>query len=93
MRRTDVEVPLRIQVGLICQAALHDIQAVVLTGFDCGHALTKRAVHHLGQCSDTRWRAADLQGHEHNNNHQQLNPHPPFLLLANATNYLKSALL
>lgn len=62
-RLTDVLVPLGIQISLIGQAALHDVKAVVLTGFSCWHALTKGAVHHLGQCSDTRWRAAYLQEH------------------------------
>lgn len=70
--RTNVEVPLRIQISLICQAALHDVQAVVLTGFSRWHALTKGAVHHLGQSSDTRWRAADLRRFKCDNKHEQL---------------------
>lgn len=69
MRRTDVEVPLRIQIGLICQAALHDVQTVILTGFNRRHALTKGAVHHLGECPDTRRRAADLRRFKRDNKH------------------------
>lgn len=62
-RLTNVQVPLWIQISLISQTALHDIQAVVLTGFNCWHALTVGAVHHLGQRSDA-WRGtAHLQEH------------------------------
>lgn len=58
---TDVQVPLWIQISLIGQTALHDIQTVVLTGFNCRHTLAEGAVEHLGQSSDTCWSAAHLQ--------------------------------
>lgn len=58
---TDVQVPLWIQISLIGQTALHDIETVVLTGFNCRHALAEGAVDHLGQSSDTCWSAAHLQ--------------------------------
>lgn len=58
---TDVQVPLGIQISLIGQTALHDVETVVLTGFNCRHALAEGAVEHLGQSSDTRRSAAHLQ--------------------------------
>lgn len=59
---TDVLVPLWIQVGLIGQAAFHDVQTVVPAGLDGGHALAEGAVEHLGQCAHTRRGVAHLQG-------------------------------
>lgn len=58
---TDVLVPLGVQVGLIGQAAFHDVQTVVPAGLDGGHALAEGAVEHLGQRSHTRRGVAHLQ--------------------------------
>lgn len=41
--------PLRVQVGLVGQAALHDVGAVVGARFDRSQAATVRAVHQLHQ--------------------------------------------
>jgi hypothetical protein len=59
---TDVLVPLWVQIGLVGETALHDVQTIVVTGLHGGHGLAVWAVHHLGQCSDTRWGAAHLVG-------------------------------
>lgn len=44
---TDEVLPLRVQVSLVGQAALHDVAAVVGAGFDRGHAAAVGAVDHL----------------------------------------------
>lgn len=44
---TDEVLPLGVQVGLVGQAALHDIGAVAGAGFDQGHAATVRAIDQL----------------------------------------------
>lgn len=41
--------PLRVQVGLVGQAALHNVGAVVGAGLDRGQATTVRAVNQLHQ--------------------------------------------
>lgn len=52
--------PLRVQVGLVGQAALHDIGAVVGAGFDRGQAATVRAVNQLHQGLHTFWTQRNL---------------------------------
>lgn len=55
------QVPLRVQVGLIGQAALHDVEAVVVAGPHSGESSAVRAVEHLHQGADAPWGGADLQ--------------------------------
>lgn len=47
--------PLGVQVGLVGQAALHDVGAVVGTGFDGGQASAVGAVNQLHQGLHTLW--------------------------------------
>ena len=55
------QVPLRVQVGLIGQAALHDVEAVVVAGPHGGESAAVRAVEHLHQGTDAPRGGADLQ--------------------------------
>ncbi len=58
---TDEEVPLRVQVRLVGQAAPHDVLAVVGAGFEACHSSTVRTVQHFSQGFTATWRYIDLQ--------------------------------
>ncbi|KAL7853187.1 hypothetical protein SRHO_G00189720 [Serrasalmus rhombeus] len=58
---TDEEVPLRVQVGLVGEAALHHVLAVIPTRPQSRESAAVRAVQHLRQSFAAAWRNVDLE--------------------------------
>ena len=55
------QIPLGVEISLICQAALHDIEAVVVAWSHRGESPTVRAVQHLHERTDAAWGRAHLE--------------------------------
>lgn len=60
MLLTYKQIPLGVQISLICQTALHDIEAVVVAGPNGGESSTVWAIQHLHESTDAPWGGADL---------------------------------
>lgn len=60
MLLTYEQIPLRVQIGLICQTALHNIEAVIVAGPHGGESSAVRAIQHLHESTDAPWGGADL---------------------------------
>ena len=58
---TDVFVPRHVELGVVCQAALHGVQAVVVARLGLREAAAVGAVHHPHQRPGTLLRAGNLE--------------------------------
>lgn len=70
-RLTYEQIPLRVQIRLVCQAALHDVETVVAAGSHAGEASAVRAVEHLHESADAPRGRADLQTYQKQKGNQK----------------------